>query len=492
MGLPVPEGFVISTDCWREFEKSKALPERLRQELSTRIASMEQRAGRQFGDALDPLLVSVRSGAPVSMPGMMDTILNVGLTPENVASLSQLTGDPEFAYGSFARLLEGFARSVRNIDADLIEDAAIRLGPKPAPDERVDSLLALIAEESGPFPGPQGQLEESIRAVLESWDSRRAAAYRGRNGISRDIGTAVVVQRMVFGNLDDLSGSGVAFSRDPSTGENQPFGDFLFRAQGEDVVSGEAETLPLAMIGTRLPEVRDEVFSLLRLLERQGKDLCEVEFTVERGRLFLLQHRIGQRSPAATARVAVDLAREGVITRAEALARVGSERLTSAPAVSFVRSKDALDLARGLGASPGAAVGRVAFDSPTAERLRAEGHSVVLIRPTTSPADMPGLIASAALVTAIGGPASHAAVVARGMGLPAVCAIGRESLRIAEDRRSAVLNGHELHVGDIVSVDGTEGIVTAGSLPLSPGPQEPALEILLSWQAESELDGHRT
>jgi pyruvate,orthophosphate dikinase len=490
LGLPVPPGFVIGTPCGRSYLTGGVLPAELDGELAVRLDALERAAGRRFGDQDAPLLVSVRSGAPVSMPGMMDTVLNVGLTESSVAAL----GESEFGWGSFERLLDGFARTVRGIGAGELEDALLDLPADPGPETgpgsgpgpvraRCAALLAVIEEVSGrPFPEPAGQLREAIEAVFRSWGSRRARAYRKHKGIPEDLGTAVVVQTMVFGNRDERSGSGVAFTRDPSTGARGAFGDFLFAAQGEDVVSGEHDTLPLGAIGERLPEVYRELLGAFDTLERHTRDLCDVEFTVESGQLYVLQTRVGQRSGRAAVALAVDLTDEGLITEAEAVRRVDAEQLAAAAAPRFDGEPPAEQvIARGLAASPGAVSGRAAFDADRAAALHTDGADVVLLRPTTSPADLPGVIASVGVVTGRGGRTSHAAVVARGMGRAAVCGVGE--LVVAPDRRSATLAGRELREGEPISVDGDRGIVSLGHRqPVEAAETDPALVRFLGWR----------
>jgi pyruvate,orthophosphate dikinase len=489
LGLSVPPGFVIGTPCGRAYFDAfpgPALPDDLDGELKTRLAALEESAGRRFGNDEDPLLVSVRSGAPVSMPGMMDTVLNVGLTPAGTEKLAARTGDPRFAYTSLERLLDTFARTVRGVDVGEIEDALMDLPPEADPGRaaqaRCDALLKVIEAESGSaFPDAHGQLRESIEAVFRSWRSRRAKAYRKHKGIDENMGTAVVVQTMVFGNRDDDSGSGVAFTRDPSTGARGAFGDFLFRAQGEDVVSGEHDTYPLQTIEDRLPEVYAELLATFQTLERHTRDLCDIEFTIESGRLYLLQTRVGQRSGRAAVALAVDLVDEGLISIDEAVTRVDDEQLAAAQAPRFDDAvPDGDVIARGLAASPGAVTGCAAFDSDRAQALKDDGRDVVLLRPTTSPADMPGVIASVGVVTGRGGRTSHAAVVARGMGRAAVCGVGE--LAVAGDRRSATLAGRELNEGDLISVDGDHGIVSAGRRPTVPAHTDPSLARFLRWK----------
>ncbi|HEY2206007.1 MAG TPA: pyruvate, phosphate dikinase [Pseudonocardia sp.] len=497
LGMPVPPGFVIGTPCGRAYLAADppALPDGLDGERADRMAALEEATGRRFGDREDPLLVSVRSGAPVSMPGMMDTVLNVGLTAGGVEALAARAGDERFVWTSFERLLDGFARTVRDVDVGELEDALFDLpvekDPGKAARGRCEALLAVIERESGrPFPDADGQLRESIEAVFRSWLSPRAKAYRKHKGIDEDMGTAVVVQAMVFGNRDDESGSGVAFTRDPSTGARGVFGDFLFTAQGEDVVSGEYDTLPLASLGDRLPEVYAQLTDVFERLERHTRDLCDVEFTIESGQLYVLQTRVGQRSGRAAVALAVDLVDEGLITEAEAVGRVDDEQLAAASAPRFDAEPPAAEvLARGLAASPGAVTGQAAFDADRARALHEEGHDVVLLRPTTSPADLPGVIASVGVVTGRGGRTSHAAVVARGMSRAAVCGVGE--LTVAKDRRSATLAGHQLTEGELISVDGDRGIVSLGRRAASAAADtDPALARLLGWREQHA--GHHT
>ena len=479
LGLPVPAAFVITTACGRDYLREQRLPDGLARELDERIAALERAGGRRFGDDDSPLLVSVRSGAPVSMPGMMDTILNVGLTWEGAEALAGETGDAAFAWGCLERLLEQFARTVRGLSAGVVEEALMDAGGAGTR-ERSRVLLELIERESGrPFPDAGGQVREAVEAVFRSWMSPRARAYRRHKGIDEAMGTAVVVQTMVFGNRGEDSGSGVAFTRDPSTGAQGAYGDFLFDAQGEDVVAGERDTRPLAELAERLPAVADELRRVFDVLERDARDMCDVEFTVEQGRLWILQTRVGQRSGRAAVRLAVAFVEEGLISVEEALGRVGDEQLEAAMAPVF--DGDTGDVvARGLAASPGAAIGVAAFQAERAQRLCDEGREVVLVRPTTAPADLPGVIASVGVVTGRGGPTSHAAVVARGMGRPAVCGAG--DVVVAAGGRSATVAGVVLHEGETVSVDGDRGLVSRGARSRVPAESDPVLARFLAWR----------
>lgn len=485
-GIPVPPGFVITTTCGRRYLAHGGPPGDLAAEVSDRMRRLGDRRGRRFGDAAAPLLVSVRSGAPVSMPGMMDTVLNVGLTAEGIASLVDETGDARFAYSCFERLLDTFARTVRGIDADTVEDVAGVAGRGADANRlrmRCDALLDLIADASGtPFPDARGQLAEAVDAVFRSWNSRRAKTYRRHQGIDSTLCTAVVVQSMVFGNRGDRSGTGVAFTRDPATGAPGACGEFLLRAQGEDVVSGECVSRPLSELRRHLPAAAGELDTVLAALERAAGDMCDVEFTVEQDRLWILQSRIGQRSGRAALRIAVEMAREGLITAGEAVARVERRGLAAVSPPSFAAAPEPRRvLALGVPSSPGAATGIAAFDPIRAQDLADAGEQVVLIRPTTSPADVHGLFAAVAVVTGRGGPMSHAAVVARGLDRPAVCGVGE--VVVAADGRSATIATTQVWEGEVVSVDGDRGVVASGAMPLRPAEQDAYLRQLLEWCA---------
>ncbi|HEY2834347.1 MAG TPA: pyruvate, phosphate dikinase [Sporichthyaceae bacterium] len=493
LGLPVPPAFVIGTPAGRAYLADGALPEGLMDEVEDELRGLQSRTGRAFGDVADPLLVSVRSGAPVSMPGMMDTVLNVGLTEAGAHGLAARTGDPRFAWTSFERLLDGFARTVRGIAAGRVADALLDVAPHADPAAaaraRCTALQQLITARGAAFPDARGQLREAIEAVFRSWMSPRAIAYRDDRGIDDAPGTAVTVQTMVFGNRDERSASGVAFTRDPATGAPEVYGDVLFRAQGEDVLNGEFDAQPLSVLADRLPLAHSELLTALSVLEEHSRDMCDVEFTIEAGRLYVLQTRIGQRSGRAAVRLAVDLFDEGIITAEEALARVDDEQLAAAGAARFVSEPDPADvLAHGLPTCPGAVSGAAAFDNDQAQRLAAKGFSVILLRPTTSPTDVPGMIASVGMVTGRGGRTSHAAVVARGLNRPAVCGVGE--LSIAADGRSAKLMGKQIVAGELVSVDGDLGVVSRGRRITAPGQlADPVLARYLSWREDYALTG---
>ena len=511
LGLPIPPGFTISTDGWRAWREAGggggdggggrsaaggegAVPVAVRDEVLVALAAVEEGVGRRLGALAEPLLVSVRSGAPASMPGMMDTVLDLGLTEAAVPGLARLV-DEDFAWDVYARLLHGFAHIVRGIPEEALATA---LGV-PAARDRAAALKAAIAATGHPFPDdPLEQLWEAVEAVWQSWDNDRARRYRKFRGIPDDLGTAVTVQAMVFGNLDAASGTGVVFTRDPATGEPGAYGDFLARAQGEDVVAGGHVTEPLAAMAGRLPGAWAALGPALAALERSYRDMCDVEFTVERGRLWILQARAGQRSGAAAVRIAVDLVDEGLISAEEAIERVPLSALEVLQARVFAADGEVaggaggggsghgaggaptpVRLGIGIGASPGAAVGAVVFDSLRAQELAAAGESVILVRPHTSPDDIGGMIAARAIVTAAGGRASHAAVVARGIGRPAVCSL--PGLVLDPSGHAARVGSTRLEEGAVVSVDGSTGVVVLGALPLVAPRRAPEVARLLAW-----------
>ncbi|GIH97606.1 pyruvate, phosphate dikinase [Planobispora siamensis] len=450
LGLPVPPGFVITTAACRAFLREGRLPEGLKAELAAAVSRLEAVTGRRLGGPGRPLAVSVRSGGGVSMPGMMNTVLNVGLTTGATAGLAAETGDERFALDSRRRLLSGFASAVPGSRPEVSDDAT-------------------------------RQLEMAVGAVFSSWDTPRARTYRELHGIAHDLGTAVVVQAMVYGNRDGRSGSGVAFGRDPNTGENVPFGEVLFGRQGEDVVSGGSATRPLAELAQREPAVWAGLLEALDRIEGHYRDACHVEFTFEAGRLWLLQVRPGGLAGRAAVRVAVDLAEQGLIGRHEALLRILPHHLRHAR-TPRIEASGTLDLlTRGLGACPGVATGRVATTADRAARMAAAGP-VVLVRPQTSPLDMHGLAAAAGVLTASGGPGSHAAVVARSMGKPAV--VGASDLTVDAAAARVRAGGRTLPEGAFVTIDGTGGEVVAGSPRVVTAPADPHLHRLLEWADE--------
>jgi pyruvate,orthophosphate dikinase len=450
LGLPVPPGFVITTEACRTF-LATGWPAGLDEELRTRMRDVEGVIGRRFADPADPLLVSVRSGAPVSMPGMMDTILNLGLNDATTAGLARVTGD------------EAFARSCR---------------------ERFEASFRSIVGVADVPADPWAQLRLAIEAVFRSWQSDRARAYRQKEGIPDDLGTAVTVQAMVFGNRGATSATGVLFTRDPATGEPAPYGDVLFDAQGEDVVAGTHRTEPVSILDERLPEVAAELRAAAARLEHHFRDLCDIEFTIESGRLWMLQVRVGKRSPQAALRIAVDMAEDGAfqLTRAEAVERVRS-LLADPPTITSARSSFVLPLVTGLPASPGMASGAIVTSPEAAQAAAADGAAAILVRAETSPDDVHGMAAAAGILTSRGGLASHAAVVARGWGIPAV--VGATGIAVSDDR--VVIGDRILVPGDVITIDGRTGEVFEGVIP---GTTEvvPEAGTLLAWAAELGID----
>ncbi|WP_406289292.1 pyruvate, phosphate dikinase [Embleya sp. NBC_00896] len=488
LGLPVPPGFTVTTDACRVFLRTGSTPEGLDREIAGHLTRLEQVTGRRLGQADNPLLVSVRSGARFSMPGMMDTILDVGLNDASVIGLAESTGREHFAWDSYRRLVQMYGATVLGIDGARFEEVLTRRRRERGVTDDVSlearelaeivrEFKSIIRADTGEeFPqDPREQLDRAVSAVFHSWNGERARVYRGREHIPDDLGTAVNVQAMVFGNLGPDSGTGVAFTRDPGTGRAGVYGDYLADAQGEDVVSGVRDALPLQELERLDPDSYARLGEYLRTLETHYRDLCDVEFTIERGRLWVLQTRVGKRTAEAAFRIACALVDEGVITWPEALARVDGEQLDQLTFPRFDAHADTMLLARGIPAAPGAAVGAVVFDVAEAVRRAGAGERVVLVRHETSPDDLPGMIAAEAVVTGRGGKTSHAAVVARGMGK--VCVCGAAELDIdTRGRRLTAADGTIVEEGAVVSVDGTAGTVHLGSLPLVASPVTRYLE----------------
>jgi pyruvate,orthophosphate dikinase len=487
LGLPVPPGFTITTEACRAYMRTGHLPPELRVEVTTALRHLEDSVGRRLGDFHDPLLVSVRSGAKFSMPGMMETVLNVGLNDASVVGLAEFSGDERFAWDSYRRLIQMFGKTVLDIDGDLfagtLDEAKAAKGVEHDVDldaadlrELVDAFKRIVREGSGrEFPQhPREQLDLAIVAVLRSWDTDRARLYRRRERIPDDLGTAVNVVSMVFGNLGPTSGTGVAFTRDPATGRTGDYGDYLVNAQGEDVVAGIRNTLSLAEMEQVDPAAYADLRRAMRRLETHYRDLCDVEFTVERGKLWMLQTRVGKRTAAAAFRIATQLVDEHLITQDEALARVSGSQLSMLMFPQFDASAERTLLTRGMAASPGAAVGRAVFDQATAQAWAADGQDVVLVRRETNPDDLGGMIAAVGVLTARGGKTSHAAVVARGMGR--TCVVGADELDIDPAARSMKVGGHQVAEGDVVAIDGSTGEVFLGAVPVVPSPVSTYLE----------------
>ncbi|MET9558106.1 pyruvate, phosphate dikinase [Streptomyces sp. NPDC006645] len=484
LGLRVPAAFVVTTDACRAFLSEGRLPDGLRAELATAVAGLERSTGRAFGGSRKPLAVSVRSGARVSMPGMMNTILNLGLTTGATAGLAVETGDGAFARNSRLRFLSSFAAAVPDVDMDTDVDVDVDMDTAAY----VNPAVGLVREHGGrPVPDDAArQLEWAVEAVFSSWDTPRARTYRALNDIPHDLGTAVIVQAMVFGNRDGHSGTGVAFSRDPNTGEKVPYGEVLFGHQGEDLVAGRTTSRPLRELAEREPAVWRELFDALGRIEGHHRDACYVEFTFDSGVLWLLQVRPGRFVGGAAVRVATELVDEQVIGRDEALLRISPQHLPHVRTPRIAASGEVDILARGIGACPGAAVGRVATTPDGAVRM-ARDSPVILVRPETSPDDMHGLAAAAGIVTARGGPASHAAVVARAMSKPAV--VGVTGLTVDTDTDtdtgtgtgSVTVGGRTVGEGTLVTIDGTSGEVALGSPRVVTDAADEHLRRLLGW-----------
>ncbi len=493
LGLPVPPGFTITTDACKAYMKADdEIPEGLIDEVAAALTALEAKMGKQLGDATDPLLVSVRSGAPFSMPGMMDTVLNLGLNDVSVGGLAQQTSNPRFAYDSYRRFVQMFGKIVLDIDGDKFEHALEELrdarGVETDPELSAEDLEGLVerfkaivlAEAGIDFPqDPMDQLRLAIEAVFRSWNGERARIYRKMEKIPDDLGTAVNVQTMVFGNKGDDSGTGVAFTRNPATGENKAYGDFLVNAQGEDVVAGIRVTEPLDAMGNDFPENHAELLDLMNRLQQHYRDMCDIEFTIEQRRLFLLQTRVGKRTAAAALRMAVEMEGEGLIDKREAVLRVEPAQLDQLLHPQFDPKVPYTAVTKGLNASPGAAVGKVYFTADSAESHHEAGEAVILVRPETSPDDLHGMIAAEGILTSRGGLVSHAAVVARGMGTPAVC--GANELDIDVAGGSFTVNGSTVLEGDIISINGTTGEVVIGPVPVvTPDPSGP-FDTILAW-----------
>ncbi len=491
--LPVPFGFTITTEACREY-LSSGWPQHLTDQVSKAISALEKKMGKSLGDPSYPLLVSVRSGAKFSMPGMMDTVLNLGLNDSSVEGLAAQTNDLRFAYDSYRRFIAMYGRIVLGVPGDEFDklfEAAKELSSASIDSEVPSELLKylttaykdIVERHTGkPFPQePLEQLRGAIEAVFASWNGSRAIAYRRREGIPNDLGTAVNVQSMVFGNRDDNSGTGVGFTRDPATGEKGMYGDFMVNAQGEDVVAGVRNTEPLMALQGRFPEIFSQLVEIFNRLEAHYRDMCDTEFTIESGRLWMLQTRIGKRTGVAALHMAVDMTNEPEIslTKEEAVLRITADHLDSVLHPQFA-AKDLHVIARGLGASPGAAVGKVYFSAEDAIAASEKGEKVILVRKETSPDDVHGMLASEGVLTSRGGLVSHAAVVARGWGKPAV--VGADAVRIVG--RSFIASGTTVFEGDEISIDGTSGDVVLGAVELTSSTPPPEFQTILKWADE--------
>ncbi|MFQ6146164.1 pyruvate, phosphate dikinase [Streptomyces seoulensis] len=482
LGLPVPPGFTITTEACKVYLDSGEEPVALRDEVSAHLDSLEQKMGKQLGQADDPLLVSVRSGAKFSMPGMMDTVLNIGLSDKSVQGLAKQAGDDRFAWDSYRRLIQMFGKTVLGVDGELFEDAleAAKAAKKVAVDTELEAadlkklvttFKKIVKKEAGrDFPqDPREQMDLAIKAVFDSWNGERAKLYRRQERIPHDLGTAVNVCSMVFGNLGPDSGTGVAFTRDPASGHQGVYGDYLQNAQGEDVVAGIRNTVALAELEQIDKKSYDQLMKIMETLENHYLDLCDIEFTIERGQLWMLQTRVGKRTAGAAFRIATQLVDQGLIDEAEALQRVTGAQLAQLMFPRFDDGAKVEQVGRGIAASPGAAVGKAVFDSYTAVKWSRSGEKVILVRRETNPDDLDGMIAAEGILTSRGGKTSHAAVVARGMGKTCVC--GAEELEVdTKRRRMTVPGGHVVEEGDVISIDGSSGKVYLGEVPVVPSP----------------------
>jgi pyruvate,orthophosphate dikinase len=497
IGLPVPAGFTVTTEACREYMRlGGVLPDGLTAEIDAAVGRLEETTGKRFGDPSDPLLVSVRSGAAVSMPGMMDTILNLGLNDVAVQGLAAATANERFAFDAYRRLVQMFGDVVAGVDGELFEQELAALKSERGVSEDVDldaadlrgltsRFLEIYAEHAdAAFPqDARDQLERSVRAVFDSWETPRAQVYRRASGIPDDLGTAVNVVQMVFGNTGDGSGTGVAFTRDPSTGEPGMWGEFLVNAQGEDVVAGIRTPEPIAAMRERLPEAYEQLAATISRLEEHYREMQDIEFTVEEGTLYILQTRTGKRTAAAALRIAVEMVAEGLLSQDEAVARVDPGQLDQLlhPMIDPDAEYDVA--ARGLNASPGAATGTIVLDADRAEEQGRAGEAVILVRTETTPDDIHGIIEARGVLTAHGGMTSHAAVVARGMGKP--CVSGCEALSIDLRARRIRLGEHDLAEGDVITIDGGVGDVIVGEVPLVPPQIDESFETLLGWADDS-------
>lgn len=483
LGLPVPPGFTITTDACRAYLAAGESPETLDVEVTAHLRNVEQEMDKRLGDSEDPLLVSVRSGAKFSMPGMMETVLNIGLNDESVRGLAAQSGNERFAWDSYRRLIQMFGKTVQDIDGDKFADILHELqadkgyaGDLDMTTEDLQYLVnefkKVVKEETGEeFPqDPRKQLDLAIEAVFRSWNTERARLYRRRERIPNDLGTAVNVCTMVFGNMGDTSGTGVCFTRDPSTGQSGVYGDYLVNAQGEDVVAGIRNTLSLADLERIDKKSYDELRAIMDKLETHYRDLCDIEFTIQQGKLWMLQTRVGKRTAAAAFRVATQLVDERLITSDEAVTRVTGDQLTSLLFPQFDKNAAKKVLTKGMPASPGAAVGEIVLNNEQAESRVAAGASVILVRRETNPDDLAGMVAASGVLTARGGKTSHAAVVARGMGR--CCVVGAEDLVVDEEAGTVHVKsqGVTLKTGDVIAIDGTTGEVFEGEVPVVDSP----------------------
>ena len=496
LGLPVPYGMTISTDACRDYyAHGGKLPEGLVNEVMTALARVEEKVGKRFGDEHDPLLLSVRSGAVFSMPGMMDTILNLGLNKVTFPALARLTNNQWFACDTYRRFIQMFSDVVMEVPKEKFEhilaEQKAAQGVELDQELSVESLETVIErykelyrqEVGGEFPeNVHEQLLLAIEAVFRSWNNHRAIVYRTINKIDHNLGTAVNIQSMVFGNMGDNSGSGVAFTRNPSTGEKKLYGEYLFNAQGEDVVAGVRTPKPIARLADEMPEIYNQFSSIAETLEKHYRDMQDIELTIERGRLFILQTRNGKRTAQAALRIACEMVDEGLIDKKEAILRIDPEHLANVLHRQIDSSANPHVLATGLAASPGAAFGSVVFDANEAEHLGRMGAKVILVRVETTPDDIHGIVQAQGILTSRGGMTSHAAVVTRGMGKPCVC--GCEAVTVDYDEQQFTVGDTVVKKGDLISIDGTTGRVILGAVPLKDPELSHEYQTILSWADE--------
>ncbi|MGH3244371.1 MAG: pyruvate, phosphate dikinase, partial [Spirillospora sp.] len=483
LGLPVPPGFTITAEACRHYLEHGAAPAGLAGEVNRHLAALESAMGKRLGQSDDPLLVSVRSGAKFSMPGMMETVLNVGLNDDSVLGLAAQAGDDRFAWDSYRRLIQMFGKTVLGIDGDLFEDAVDDVKRARGSDDDadltgddfkalVDRFKAIVRERAGrDFPAdPREQMDLAVEAVFDSWNAPRAVLYRRQERIPADLGTAVNICAMVFGNMGMDSGTGVAFTRDPASGQQGIYGDYLQTAQGEDVVAGIRNTVPLTELEHIDVASYDRLLEIMETLENHYRDMCDIEFTIERGKLWMLQTRVGKRTAAAAFRIACQLLDQGLIDMDETARRVTGDQLAQLMFPRFAGAGDGVrKLTRGMNASPGAAVGKAVFSSERAVALAGKGEDVILVRRETNPDDLAGMVAARGVLTSRGGKTSHAAVVARGMGKTCVC--GAEELDVnVKDGHFTAPGGVTVREGDLISIDGTSGDVYLGEVPVEDSP----------------------
>ncbi|MFY9431673.1 MAG: pyruvate, phosphate dikinase [Thermacetogeniaceae bacterium] len=495
LGLPVPPGFIITTEACNEYSAKGELPAGLEEQIQDALSALEKKVGKALGDKKNPLLLSVRSGAKISMPGMMDTVLNLGLNDETVKALAAATGNERFALDCYRRFIQMFSDIVLHVEfyrfEDILEKYKRKYGVQYDHELKPEHLKEIISEYKDIVKGqtkqdfpqdPTDQLRRAVIAVFESWNNPRAKVYRKVNKIPDDLGTAVNVQAMVFGNMGNNCGTGVAFTRDPATGENVVFGEYLINAQGEDVVAGIRTPQPISKLKEEMPEAYEQFVRTCSLLEKHYRDMQDIEFTIENGKLYILQTRSGKRTAAAAVKVAVDMVKEGLISKEEAILRVEPDQLNQVLHKRLDTRVDFQVVATGLPASPGAASGKAIFDANEAERLGNEGEKVILVRTETTPDDIHGVVVAQGVLTSRGGMTSHAAVVARGMGKPCVC--GCEALNIDYKEKKMTVGDLEVKEGDVITIDGSTGQVIFGEVPLVSPEMTEELRLLLAWSDE--------